>query len=986
MSGWTVVGGLVAALIAAAFSPLLGAGVVVGLVLLAVLGRSERPAGTPPAGAGGLEERVSALERMVESLQSQLAELRGSTEPWAAAPSPAAAPAPPPPPAPAAPPPAPKPLYSRPAPPPPRKPREPRWWDDLSAADFLGARALAVAGGLVTLLGIVLFFVLAANRGWISAELRLGFGGLASIVVFGAGLWVQRRYGHLHAALAAVAAGIAGGFATLVAAAALYEFLPELGALGAAAFLAAVAVVVALAWSAQLVAGLGLVGALAVPLMVVVEKDELSFVGTGFVAIVLAGALIVGIERRWRELLLVSAGVAVPQIGVLVAQTEGTDWGVVTLAGLFGLLLGSGGIASQLRFPRRQLEPLAATFLLAGAAVAGYSAAWLFSGSTHGVEREGAALLVVAAAYLLAGGLFFLRQRDLSALLVAIGLTVAAVAAAELLSGASLTIAWAGEAAILAWLAERTRERRFQLAAVAYLALALGYALVEEAPPKLLFRIDPHPGAGGLSLLAVAVAAAALAWFTRTAWERPSREGPVARAIGDAVALVRRAPAAYAWLAGTVLVYAASLALLELFAWMEYGDLATRFERGHVALAGFWALLAVVLVEAGMRRRGLRLEVGGLALLAFAVAEVLVYDSGSIDEDRFPVSFLLVAGGALLGGFEYQRLGRWPGLRLEPVACLAASALLAVVGIIELAGGTWHRIDREGGSLLLLAVVYGAFSVLSFRRERDFSSLLSATGLVIAGAAAAELLDGLYLALAWSAAATVLAWLAGALRELRFQLASYVFLLVAAGYALIEESPPRDLLVSASHPANGVPSLAFVVVAAVAAAFLARHETPAARPLAPDEPLTIARLGGVLAAQQALYRAWTLVGAAVLALYGLSLVILEIAEAVSRASVETDFQRGHTAVSAFWGLVGLGLLTLGLARRTRPARLAGFALFGLSLAKLFLYDLAYLSSLARAVSFLAVGGLLLLGGFFYQRLSDQLDVRDAAGGGRTKHA
>jgi uncharacterized membrane protein len=50
-------------------------------------------------------------------------------------------------------------------------------------------------------------------------------------------------------------------------------------------------------------------------------------------------------------------------------------------------------------------------------------------------------------------------------------------------------------------------------------------------------------------------------------------------------------------------------------------------------------------------------------------------------------------------------------------------------------------------------------------------------------------------------------------------------------------------------------------------------------------------------------------------------------------------------------------------------RRVALALFGLSLAKLFLYDLTFLSSVARAFSFLAVGGVLLTAGFFYQRLA-----------------
>ena len=83
-------------------------------------------------------------------------------------------------------------------------------------------------------------------------------------------------------------------------------------------------------------------------------------------------------------------------------------------------------------------------------------------------------------------------------------------------------------------------------------------------------------------------------------------------------------------------------------------------------------------------------------------------------------------------------------------------------------------------------------------------------------------------------------------------------------------------------------------------------------------------------------------------------------------------------VSAFWGVLGLVCLYVGLVKRRRALRLGGFALFGVSLGKLFVYDLAALSSITRALSFLAVGAFLLVGGFFYQRLSAQLEERDAS--------
>jgi uncharacterized membrane protein len=93
--------------------------------------------------------------------------------------------------------------------------------------------------------------------------------------------------------------------------------------------------------------------------------------------------------------------------------------------------------------------------------------------------------------------------------------------------------------------------------------------------------------------------------------------------------------------------------------------------------------------------------------------------------------------------------------------------------------------------------------------------------------------------------------------------------------------------------------------------------------------------------------------------------------------VQTDFQRGHTAVSAFWGLLALASLYVGLRRRIGLLRVGGFVLFAVSLGKIFLFDLPSLSSVQRALSFLAVGAVLLLGGFFYQRLSAQFDDRPA---------
>ena len=117
----------------------------------------------------------------------------------------------------------------------------------------------------------------------------------------------------------------------------------------------------------------------------------------------------------------------------------------------------------------------------------------------------------------------------------------------------------------------------------------------------------------------------------------------------------------------------------------------------------------------------------------------------------------------------------------------------------------------------------------------------------------------------------------------------------------------------------------------------------------------------------ALDRRMVALGGPLLAHPAWALRILELAQHVGSASVSTSFQRGHTGVSALWGALGLALLIAGLKRDSRGLRLGGLGLLAISLGKLFLYDLATLSSVTRALSFLAVGAVLLLGAFFYQR-------------------
>jgi uncharacterized membrane protein len=833
---------------------------------------------------------------------------------------------------------------------------------------FLGAKALAWAGGAVTLLGIVFFFVLAVNRGWIGPTTRVLLGSIASAALFGAGVYVKRRFQDLYvSALAAVGAGLAGGYMTLLASKVLYDLVPDWAALAIAVVIAGVGVATALAWSSEVIAGLGLIGATLAPAAIGLQAGELSAAGTGFAALVFAGTAVVSIRERWSKLLVAGVVASLPQVVVLVTQAEATEWNVVATAALLWLLYLGAAIAWQDRLDTPALGSFASTLILLSGVFAGLASVAQFDG-----RREGWALLTVAAVYgALAGFLFPARRhRDLSALLAAIGLAIAAFAFADLLSGPSLAIAWAADAAVLVWLARRIGEPRYQLASLAYLAAAVTHAVAIDARPEQLYEAGAKPAQGVLAVLAVALSAAIAAWYCRP-WAESRPAAGIFAPFEPLLAAFRRSQSTWrsitAWTASVAALYAASLGVLGLSQLVSSGPVTEAFEWGHVGVTGLWGLVALAVLAAGLRFSQLALRAAGLVWLFVDFVEAYYYDGGELHGTPRGIA-LLVAAGALLVGALLDRLSIRDQVGLLAAAgYVLASVGLGVAGLVLLIDGE----RPESAALLGLAGFYGLVAAVVLRRDRNLSAFLWAPALVVAGYASAQLLDGNWLVLAWAGGAAGLALLGRLAGEQRFEVASFAYLALVLGQTLSFEAPPGDFFEASRHPESGVPSLLFAIGAAAVFAVVLRDQP--AEPPAGTTPYD--EIAHALHIRRPLWRRAAEAAAAVLCVYAISLTILGIAEAVGGASVTTNFERGHSAVSAFWGLLGLVVLYAGLKRGLTWLRLLGFGLFALALAKLFLYDLANLSSITRALSFLAVGAVLLVAGFFVQKLGTERNAR-----------
>jgi uncharacterized membrane protein len=72
--------------------------------------------------------------------------------------------------------------------------------------------------------------------------------------------------------------------------------------------------------------------------------------------------------------------------------------------------------------------------------------------------------------------------------------------------------------------------------------------------------------------------------------------------------------------------------------------------------------------------------------------------------------------------------------------------------------------------------------------------------------------------------------------------------------------------------------------------------------------------------------------------------------------------------SAVWLVFGVLLLVVGFLLRSQPARLASAAVVALTIAKVFLVDMADLTGIFRALSFIGLGAVLVGIGWLYQRL------------------
>jgi uncharacterized membrane protein len=96
------------------------------------------------------------------------------------------------------------------------------------------------------------------------------------------------------------------------------------------------------------------------------------------------------------------------------------------------------------------------------------------------------------------------------------------------------------------------------------------------------------------------------------------------------------------------------------------------------------------------------------------------------------------------------------------------------------------------------------------------------------------------------------------------------------------------------------------------------------------------------------------------------LIILssELVHWLEMAHIQDSFK---LALSILWGAYALFLIVLGLRKNYKYIRVAAIVLFGVTLIKLFAYDMADMSTIAKTIVMIILGALLLIASFLYNK-------------------
>ena len=505
-----------------------------------------------------------------------------------------------------------------------------------------------------------------------------------------------------------------------------------------------------------------------------------------------------------------------------------------------------------------------------------------------------------------------------------------AIAHLENLKQLALTVVWTifGATALIIGIRRRSEAVRSGSLMLLAIATAKAAAIDLQYYNAGWHRLLLNPTFAAFALLIVAFAAGA--WFYAHAEGITGKERvtviPILVGMANLLAVIALSAEALGYFDR-----AQALATGEVIAHLE--------NTKQLALTAVWTIFGATALIVGIRRRSASVRIGSLLLLALATAKAAMvdlwyYDAGwhkLLLNPTFAAFALLIAAFALCVWF-YSRaedIGDNERALVVPIL-LGAANLLAIVALSSEAIGyfdqarshvstqLWDEISRINNNkqfvLSALWTIYGAAALgIATRRGRK-SLRWGALMLLTIATVKVVVVDSHFYDAAWHA--------------LVFNQTFGAFALLIGALACGVWFYSRAENVDAQERSNMLPVL-----------------------------VTAANLLAIVAfSLEALGHYTVKIRAA--GLRPEELANLKLAQQLS--------------ISVVWTIYGGAMLTVGIARRSKLLRVMGLLVLGLTIFKVFLFDLSSLEKLYRIISFIVLGAILLAVSFLYQRYRQRM--------------
>ncbi|HET6288980.1 MAG TPA: DUF2339 domain-containing protein [Amycolatopsis sp.] len=492
-----------------------------------------------------------------------------------------------------------------------------------------GSRLLAWIGGAVTLLGVVLFLVLAIQRGWFGPLPRVLGGAVLGAALVGIGLRLHRTPAGRTGAFALAATGIGALYLDAIAATTMYEYLPAYAGLAIGLLIAVGGLLLAVRWKSSLLATAVVLGCVVcAPIITQGFTPQL----VAFLLVVQVASTPVQLRQSWPSV-AVTAGI--PPLVASVFSTAFTGFGGSTANSAAALAAGGVGLALALIVTAKRPGDAAALALLAVGPAPSLLAA-LFLPKTPAVLVTASVALVLLAVWA-AGQWLDGWTGDLAG---AAGLLAALQTTMTLFDGSARSAILIGEGVLLALVALWTKKHVALFGGLGFAVIGGMIALAFDVPPTLFFLIRNRSDADLAAALLVAVAILAvsitLPWVAhRLGLFKAASENVVPWLFAGVCGLYG---------AGAMVLCGALLAVPG----------RSGFLVGHVVITVSWTVAALVLLIRGISAVSLR--VIGFVLVGAAVLKLVLFDLSALDGLARVAAFLL-AGLVLLGaGTRYAKL------------------------------------------------------------------------------------------------------------------------------------------------------------------------------------------------------------------------------------------------------------------------------------------------------------------------------------------